>query len=184
MRHVATFKRSMKIIHIEKIIPDAYHGTTMENARSIVQGGHFKSSRGSDVYLGDGVYFYEASKWHAFEWAKRNYAGVDLGILRAWVNLGKCLDLNNYEHRLLLKQVRRELLQRGVSEITDAVVINFYATNIEEFDTVRAPYTVSQRGMIFPGSKYHEFSQLIICVRNNKRIIKFQIIFEGKKYHA
>jgi hypothetical protein len=128
------------IRYVEKIVPDAYHGTELGRAKSIEVSRTFDESRGPDHYLGDGVYFYEASRWHAFAWAKRRWGTVAVGIIRATINLGRCLDLSSYEHRSLLRQVRRELLEKGVNSITDAVVINFFATMITEVDSVRGNY--------------------------------------------
>ena len=177
----------MKIVYIEKFVPNAYHGTTQKKAKEIVARGSFTVSRGENKFLGDGVYFYEASKWHAFKWAERHHPNINLGIIRAVINLGKCLDLHNHDYILLLKHLRRELRRRKIPEITDAVVINFYATQ-EAFDTVRATYTVPEPGIIpskiFPESRYYEFTQLIICVRNQKRILGIEVIWEGRKYHA
>lgn len=177
----------MEIKYVEHIIPNAYHGTTLKKANEILKTKKFNVSRGKNKFLGDGIYFYEASRWHAFKWAERCHPNIDLGIICATINLGKCLDLHNYEYIRLLKSVRRELRRRKIPEVTDAVVINFYATQ-EDFDTVRATCTVPEPekmpSRIFPESRYYEFTQLIICVRNQKRILAIELVWEGREYHA
>ncbi|HUU39677.1 MAG TPA: hypothetical protein VMW42_01920 [Desulfatiglandales bacterium] len=172
-----------KIKYIAKYIPDAYHGTRLDKARRIIQEKKFIINRNPNHFLGDGAYFFEGSRWHAHDWARRLWGDVDLGLIRAYINLGKCLDLNNYNHRALLKKVRIELVRRNISDITDAVVINFYATKIEHFDTVRAPYTTPEVGRIYPESKFYDYSQLMICVRNQERILKLTLVFQGRQYH-
>lgn len=168
--------RGLRIKYKDRIVPDAYHGTSLETARRIIREGRFKLSKGSHQFLGDGIYFYESSRWHAEKWASKRHENI--GIICAVINLGKCLDLHNYEYIRLLKKVRKKLLQRGIPEITDAVVINFSAKQFE-FDTVRATYSSRNLDKIFPGSKFWEYSQLIICVRNQDQILRFKLVFEG-----
>ncbi len=172
----------IRIAYIAKVVPDAYHGTRLDKAKAIIKQGKFTPSTDKTNYLGDGVYFYEGSRWHAEQWCKRKYPRSPLGIIRAVINLGKCLDLNNYEYRRLLKKVARQLRLKGYKEVTDAFVINFYATNIEEFDTVRAVYVSmsNKYGAIFPGSKFLEFQQLIICVRNLQSILSFELVLQKR----
>lgn len=174
----------MKIPYIEHIIPEAYHGASLAKAKEIVKTGTFNVSRRKDNFLGDGVYFYEGSEWHAAQWAKRITSNGNIGIICATINLGRCLDLHNYKHRTLLKYVRRELRRKGIEEITDALVINFYANTIEPFDTVYETHTVPELGKIFPESRFYEFTQLMICVRNQKMITNIQLVFLGGGYHG
>ena len=174
----------MKIRYVYHIIPEAYHGTAMARAREIAETGAFRTSRKKSNHLGDGVYFYEGSEWHAAQWAKRITSDGNIGIICASINLGKCFDLHNYAHRRLLRHVRGKLRRKGIEGITDALVINFYANNIEQFDTIRATRTVPEKGKIFPESRYHEFTELVICVRNLKMILNIQLTFQGREYHG
>lgn len=170
-----------KIIHIDKIVPDAYHGTKLGNAVKILEEGHFIQSRDATTYLGDGVYFYEGSVWHALEWCKRRFADCEHGVICATINLGKCLDLNNAEHRALMKKVAVRLSKLGVKQVTDSVVINYFATNIEKVDTIRFSHVkvAGKYGKIYQDSRIHDFSQLIICVRNQDVILNIRLIMGG-----
>jgi hypothetical protein len=175
-------KELSKIEYKEKIVPDAYHGTSLNNALNIIKEKRFQYKRDGNLYLGDGVYFYEASIWHAVEWCRRCHKDKDYGIICATINLGKCLDLANYEYRALLTKIALKLKFKGFDEITDSFVINFIATVIDPFDTVRHSHIVEEEGYgkIFHGSRIPEFYQLIICVRNQDRILNLNIIKEGK----
>jgi len=170
-----------KIAYVDKIIPDAYHGTELKKALKILKEQEFLPSRSKKSYIGDGTYFYESSKWHAEQWCKRKFPDCGHGIICATINLGKCLDLHNHEHRTLLEKVRNSLVKKGYKKITDSFIINFYATKIEDFDTVRWTYTkIGGRFQeIYPGSKIHSFSQLIICVRNHDAILSMKLAMGG-----
>ena len=47
-----------------------YHGTTLEEANSIVNEEKFDPSNGDEHWLGDGIYFFEDDPDMAREWAK------------------------------------------------------------------------------------------------------------------
>ena len=87
------------IKYFEKIVPDAYHGTSMQESEEILRDGGFICSNHDELYLGMGVYFFESSEWNAKDWASRRawkkFRTDNIGILRATINLGRCLDLNN-----------------------------------------------------------------------------------------
>jgi hypothetical protein len=157
-------------VKLNKLVPDAYHGTDKQSIEIILKEG-FKPSHGDTQYLGDGVYFFEGSKAEALTWARnrcreRNSAGP--GVLRAQVNLGRCLDLNTQEGRALILQVQFEFNQRIKKTVNDATAINALATIFREkgkpLDTVRATHIGRNRKSLFEGSRFDYQSQLIICV--------------------
>ncbi|HKL82757.1 MAG TPA: hypothetical protein VJ879_09585 [Desulfobacter sp.] len=163
------------IVNIEKIIPDAYHGTSAKNAKNICQEG-FRPSEG-EQYLGDGVYFYEAAMSHAENWARKQFKGEPIGVLKSTINLGRCLDLHVKEHQELANFVAEKLRKRGKWAITDAVVINFIASNFLPIDSVKATYVSSKTTKrVFDGSRFYSHSRLIICVRNLKNILKVSLV--------
>jgi len=174
-----------------RCIDDAYHGTLLDYAKKIISEKKFMPSKQKDAYLGDGVYFYEGSRWLAANWVERNH-GKDavIGIICACVHYGKCLNLNIPEHRFILKKVRerisqrREIKDRGI-KITDALVVNYYTTNINKnIDTIRLTYISESRGKLYEGSNIYDYAQPILCVRNQDKISKISLSFQGKNYHA
>jgi hypothetical protein len=176
---------SSPLKHIEKIVPDAYHGTSKTNARRIQNSG-FRISDGSHQYLGSGVYFFEGSMLSALQWAKRSFPSIECTVLHAIVNLGICLDFHNPEHADFIVEMKEAIVTRQktlpaddpnrFSPITDAVVINGLA-DLVQIDTVRASYVSIKSGRkIFPGSHFFNPQQLIICVRNLDRILGLKII--------
>lgn len=154
--------------HLEKIIPDAYHGTSQEKAKNICKSQTFIKSQGRDCYLGNGIYFYESSKKSAEEWALDRYGSV--GIIRATILLGKCFDLANQEIRDLLKEVRSLILKKK-PECTDASVINYASTHLFDIHTVRGVFIRKKLKKVFPGSRLYANTQIMICVREPANII-------------
>ncbi|MFW6223195.1 MAG: hypothetical protein ACOC3T_06245 [Bacteroidota bacterium] len=174
--------KSTKIHEIEKFIPDAYHGAKAEYARNICENGFVIKSVGDDLFLGDGVYFYESSQSHAQDWGRKKYKGEVIGVVKALVNLGRCLDFHNKEHIQLVKDVSDQLKTRKpAAHITDAVTINFIAANFPRIDSVRATYFSDHvKSKVFKGSRFYEYNRLIVCVRNLKNIIKTTLSYEGR----
>ncbi len=156
----------------DKIIPDAYHGTDYDTAEKIVSNKEFVPSIGDEHYLGDGVYFFESSLWHAKDWAQKSTKKKSLktlGVIKAKIDLGRCLDLNDFNCRMYIKSVATEFISRGIDTITEGVVINFIAKQTG-IDTIRANYVVPEKGPIFKDSRFFNYSCLMICVRNTKSI--------------
>ena len=168
------------VTHINKEVPDAYHGTKLMDARKIKAEG-FEVGRKRDSYLGDGIYFYEGSielaRYHV-----ANRRGLKrYGILQATVQLGKCLDLNTPEHRDILKTAREVLIENteeDPDDLTDAFIINWYACNYDtEIDTIRWTLFKQSWGQIYPRSRVRH-SEPMICVRNIANISHVQIVEE------
>lgn len=164
----------------EKIVPDAYHGTSKENAQSILTDG-FVPTRDKDAYLGDGVYFYESSYASAWDWAveKREILEDDAVVLKCIIDLGVCLNLQNRDHCKAIIYVKNVMESKGKKNPTDASVINYFAENILEVDTIRNNFI---RGFqrkpkkLFSGSRLYDNSELYICVRNTSRILNTKIV--------
>ena len=176
---------SSRIRYVEKIVPDAYHGTSKSNAENILRSG-FRISDGSHQYLGDGVYFFESSMLSALEWAERRFTGSPCVAINATINLGICLDFHNPDHADFIIEMREALVakQKALSvddpnrdiAITDAIVINGLA-ELVQIDTVRASYIrIRTARKIFSGSFFVNPQQLFICVRNLNRILSLKIV--------
>ncbi|HUT44222.1 MAG TPA: hypothetical protein VMW95_07775 [Desulfobacterales bacterium] len=169
--------------YFNKIVPDAFHGTRLEHARKIHQDKKFMSGYNEKSYLGDGVYFYESSLEYAKIWARKNSNNGRIGVIRSYINLGRCLDLHDREHLDFLRKTASDLSERTEKTISDAFVINFVAEITgNKIDTVRATYTrnIKKFGTkVFSGSHFYYENELIICVRNLKNILTFSLIYRG-----
>jgi hypothetical protein len=165
-----------EIEYEERIVLEAYHGTSADNEEEIKEEG-FRLSKGRNQFLGDGAYFFLHSSWHAEDWASKQRGYDTIAIFQAMVDLGRCLDLYVPEHRQILRKVHSELEERGVDPLTDAVVINFFATQICTMDTVKAPYVQPKYGKIFPGSRFDDYVQNLLCVRNRGNILEFEVVY-------
>jgi len=163
-------------------VPNAYHGTSLEGARSIKAEG-FKSKKSLRSYLGDGVYFYEGSVNLARNHATKRRRLRKYAIIQATIQLGRCLDLNTPEHCRILRIVRSVLIKRkreNPEDLTDAFIINWYAYNVEkELDTIKWTLTKLAWEQIYPKSLIR-YTEPIICVRNVERISDISVIEERK----
>ena len=167
--------------NLTKIVPDAYHGTDAANIPSIEKEG-FRIGTGGDLYLGDGVYFYKGSKAHAIGYPKLKDSTCKCAVFRCEINLGRCIDLNNKQHKDALKafaaQVkylaydstafRKEHNIKSMDEITEPFIINLAAT-IYGAETVRATHGFVNP--LFADSKIWAESRLVIAVRDPKKIL-------------
>ena len=166
------------IEYVDKLIPDAYHGTSKSNASNIEVNKKFIPSRGPDLFLGDGIYFFEGTKSLAEWWARKNFPNEEIGIIIAEIQLGRCLDLTIPEYRDLVKNAKCKIEKQELKEnITDTLVINFICAIIEpEIETVRY---ISKRGAltkIYPGSRIYDSIHIAICVKKTNNILNFKII--------
>src|SRR5437870_3007771 len=95
---------------INKVVPDAFHGSKLDTARQIVRSRTYVPSTGNEkLYLGDGVYFYEGSLEYALEWAQDKFPGMPIGVVQSTIQLGKCLDLNTRRAVELIVWVREQI---------------------------------------------------------------------------
>lgn len=168
---------SAHIKYIYKIVPDAYHGTKLEIAKKIITENKFEDSPyryGDHPYLGKGVYFFEGALARAIKWSQDKFKKGEIGVIRAIINLGSCLDLTDPDNIKLLKYTKAKLLRdKGLPVVTNAYVIHTCAA-IHDVDTVRSPFYKGS----WPGSDFPNI-ELIICVRKNRSIGEMSLIYEG-----
>lgn len=163
-----------------KSIPDAYHGTDSVSAEGILNSG-FQSSTGEKQFLGDGVYFFESAPDQAERWAKRRCRALKrdtYAVLRATIQLGRCLDYLDGRCKALLNDAAQRLEERG-RKVTDATVISFLA-QIHPFDSVRAVRQTQLPGTIFAQTNFPGDVQLIVCVRSKANIGPPQLVRTGR----
>lgn len=162
-----------QIKYIYKIVPDAYHGTELELAKKIVKENNFQHSRGDRPYLGEGIYFFEAALARSIKWATKKFKEGQIGVIKAVINLGSCLDLTNPDNIRLLRRLKNRLLQK-LPVVSIPYVINACAV-MYKVDTVRAafPKETWRTEDDFPNY------ELIICVKNKNSITKITLVYEG-----
>jgi hypothetical protein len=160
-----------------KTVPDAYHGTSKDIAVKIKHNGFTPSEE--DDYLGNGVYFFESSEWHAQQWARKKYS--EIGVICAEIELGNCLELYKKEHQDLIKDTCKEVQKKlGLKNLKDGIIINWITRDFKvKVDTVKALYTIGGSKKIFPGSHFYEDTVMMICVKNLSNIVRFSITYSG-----
>jgi hypothetical protein len=159
----------------ERIIPDAYHGTDKASAESILKG-QFKVGRNSELFLGDGAYFFEGCIHRAWEWAV-SHKKIPPAVLRATISLGRCLDFTKMAHAKKLKDYYEATITRMSSSpqlraqlrrFTPTVAINLLAKELG-VDTVRSDF--HRQGYLLEGALIPSDSRITVCVRNVDKIL-------------
>lgn len=161
-------------------VVEAYHGTTRGSAANILVN-TFRVGGDERSWLGNGVYFYESSREHAYNYALyvKRIRPADIAVLRATIKLGRCFDLHIAEHAALAESYFDEMENKIEREhltshgkpiiVTPSSVIEGIA-RIVDFDTVRGGHALHNEP-IFPGTKFRKGQQIIICVRNLNNIL-------------
>lgn len=170
---------NIKVGKLKKEVPDAFHGTDYDSAKRIEAEGKFMPSPGRDEYLGTGTYFFEGSKWHARDWAiskcQREKKSI-YGIVKAKIDMGACLDLNNGDYKKLVMTVAFYLERQGIKALNDAAIINFISQQLPGgLDTVRATLIQPHKGMLHANSRFYYHGSLMICVRNQNKISDIEL---------
>lgn len=161
----------------DKIVPDAFHGTCADSAEKIIREGKFRVSSRPGYYLGDGVYFYESSCWHARNWGKLKCSrqGKKWVVFVAILNLKNCLDLHNRKHVESIQRIAGKLKARTGEVLNDSIVINYICSTNPNIGSVRATFfKLDQKNHIFEGSHFLDYNQLIICIKDTSKIVKFR----------
>jgi len=166
----------LKLNSEEKIVPDAFHGTCADSADDIKKEGKFKGGKRTDYYLGDGVYFYESSCWHARKWAedKCSNMGKEWVVFRVTLSLKNCLDLHDRNHVLYVKDFAEKMKGITGEDANDTTVLNFCCFKNTKICSIRATYSKLENNKpIFKMSRFLDHNQLIICIKDISRIISF-----------
>ena len=147
-----------QIEHSTDIVSNAYHGTSVESAHSILENGYTPSKQ--EEFLGDGVYFYLGSIDDAAHHAKRRRNIRQYAVLRAEVLKGHCLDLSAGPHRKLMEQLYNKIVERkqlleehNIDNIPLGLAINILATKFLTVDTVLG-VVVNKETVVYPHGPY------------------------------
>jgi hypothetical protein len=170
-----------------------YHGTSRENAESILRNG-FRSSNSGGDWLGAGVYFWQDAPKRALEWAKEKHPESPVVVIRSSIRFeeGKTMDLLDTDwFPTLIKAYDEFLLQFNRSVPTqdikkshihalDHEFLNYISDVINKekpgkIAVIRAAFTGGKP--IFNSSAIHNLSHVQIAVKDNI-YIKDSLIIE------
>ena len=122
----------------------AYHGTTLESAKKILDEG-FTYSLGNEHWLGDGVYFFvegvgytptrAAELWAEYRAYRQNKLFCALIESKISIEDDRLLDLTSYEGIRILNYIQRRCAQKLVTTgkgvgFIDGYLINFARTEM------------------------------------------------------
>jgi hypothetical protein len=180
-----------------------YHGTTQKNARQILENKVMLPSRGSDHWLGDGVYFFE-DDFYAYKWIvqqcskiyKEDYSEKILikeyQIFEVYLNIEteRVFDLRILDNKRYFDCAYQKLLQEKNKieeikeiELSDGVVINFLFSVLDynkKYDLVIANFILNKNNYQKINSRLGYIEQVQLCVKNTKIINKIEIYWWQK----
>jgi hypothetical protein len=163
--------------NVATVVDNAYHGTDLATTRKIIAGERFRYSRGPDQWLGNGVYFFEGSIGLATYFGKRKARqkrSEDYAVLRASVQLGRCLDLTTEKYRQQLAKWIELLRTKATLKLSRAWIINsFVMRGCRGCDTVRCRFPPGLPGdseSAFAFSKQEHIQIAVLTVNNISNI--------------
>lgn len=164
----------------EKIVNDAFHGTSLPNGKEIVMHG-FRLEGGDQAFLGNGVYFYEGSLQYAKMWARtRVKTGEKICVIQALVNLGLCLDLNTQEGVEVVEELVEEFRKKG-RKVSSGAIIALICSKVD-IETIRGTDVKRNSKKLFAGDDRVGFftkAPLIICIKKLENIVNFDICYDN-----
>jgi hypothetical protein len=166
----------------------AYHGTTMEVANSLVNGGEFFPSDRKSDWLGKGRYFWEYAPRQAWWWTRDLRKHPRPAVVGAMIRLGNCLDLLDPENVRLLRNVHDDMIPKWRStgrevpenfrhqRSLDRAILNWFYTQSDlagtPIETCRGVFVPADKEKrVWRGSWIYEEAHIQVCVRNPKNIL-------------
>jgi hypothetical protein len=185
-------------VKLEKIL--GYHGTSLQNAKTIINEG-FEPSLGDDHWLGNGVYFFiegisknpnlNAEKWAVVEaWDKKNKSlkYTQVGVIKAEIQVDKnnFLDLTTSDGVEILNYIlesHKKTLKEKSKNISflDGLILNFAKQEgILDFDVVKGNFYFKFDAESRKEDIKFRTPNCTICsvISPNKNIIDLEIVKE------
>jgi hypothetical protein len=164
-----------------------YHGTRSTQAQLIVAQQQIHPSCNPYDWLGDGIYFWEESQKRALQWAYDRFPGEAIGVVKAPIRLGTCVNLPSQDFNSLLQQAYAEVdrRHRALGKPTpsnrekrrtlDRLVFNLLCEELDrKVDTLRGIYL--EGSPLYPESGHTSHSHIHLCVRNPAVIGRIELI--------
>jgi hypothetical protein len=173
-----------------------YHGTSRENAESIIKNG-FRSSNSGGDWLGPGAYFWQDAPKRALDWAKKLHPENPVVIRSSIIfDRSKTMDLLDtkwfsflgarykdfvidcLESNISLPTQDKDLTKSNLHRL-DHNFLNYIALTMNRekpgrVSVIRAAFT--EGNPIFDNSAIYDLSHVQIVVKDNKYIIDSLII--------
>lgn len=165
-----------------------FHGCTVKTYNKVIyESMLLPQSENEYDWLGHGIYFWENSYQRAVEWANSHY-GEEGRVIGAFIDLGYCLDLTDYNNSAILKEsynVLKSLCDIGnepmpvnksggspidkLVRCLDCSVIQTVheynkANNNKAYDSVRGMFEEGKE--MYPGAGFREKTHTQVCIIN------------------
>ena len=177
---------------------DVYHGTTKENARSIVENKEFRinDDKNDKLYLGAGIYFFE-EKIHAVTWNIHLFRKNKIGnlafkallegysVIRARLNIidDNILDLDDLNDNRVLDILALKVKEKFGVQINNNYVayINFLQRNelIPNICVMKKNFTYKIRNNTW--GRLKSISRAVYCVKDKSIISNIEELEITKK---
>ncbi len=160
----------------------AYHGTSEDSCRRVLDGG-WQPSIGIRHWLGDGIYFFE-NEQDAWDWARRSGNGA---VLEADVSVEdarmfdltkqECLDIYIEQAHLVLRKASELGLLIDRKHKIDGFVINLICDKFYQYHVIKRKFYFTMKEFAEYQQKYRSSvtrfmdEQIQYCVREPKCIV-------------
>lgn len=180
--------KALQIPPYDDDIVKAYHGTSLDLAKEIIEKQEVKQSKNPYDWLGHGSYFWEDSYERAQHWAEERFP-ENPAVIYTKIKLGHCLNLLNLSWHSTIKRAHDELSNQYQAKgkklptnnngrrALDCAVINYIADNYYEVDTVRAAYLEGESAYL--GGLFVGLAHIQLVVRNIDMVVGTYDIIEG-----
>ncbi len=164
-----------------------HHGTSVENAKMILEEG-FRKSSGKHQWFGEGVYFFDDDYIEARNWAVKVKKFERYAILQSEIDAQNPLHLHKSTEWGEFLKIKQRLLKHNQSspfknrEITDAYVVEFMCQQIYKLKGVHIDVIIcacSVGGYAWTAEITRiPRTQIQICVRELSSILRTELIEE------
>ncbi len=167
---------------MDVLLLTGYHGTSAENAKSILKSGKFLLSSGTKEWLGTGIYFYREFE-DAYDWARGNPGGGEVLHIIAEVDRDRYLDIDSPGGKLLcgkmLDIIQRDFtyVVKGTAQENQCAVMNYIWSYCKNIDVLSAEFPVEKTKT--PLLSDFRRRRREFCLRDNSLIKSIQLIEKG-----
>jgi hypothetical protein len=160
-----------------------FHATLASVASQIVAEQRVKDSANPWDWLGRGAYFWEDYEYLAVRWAEKCYPGEMVGVVKAEIKLGRCMDFNSGRFDDLFREAHAKLAAEGDplkpnvgrNHKLDRAVIDYVCDSADvHVDTVRCWFPEGER--LVDGSDIRALTHPQLCVRTSPSIGQITLV--------
>lgn len=147
-----------------------YHGTSPQNAQSILKNKEFKISNKENEWLGPGVYFFEDDIYQAINFCRKARKMKEFIVLKSLLKGNIIIDLVNTENYRWFMKIHEKIKNKNKyknKKLLNSIVLNIMY-QLKPYDIVRCIFEVPKTDYLYK-TNIRPY-QIQLCVRNKKCI--------------